>query len=110
VDARALEHREVLHVEAAVPGAAGDHHGARPHPFVVREAQLEPLAVAAGDALEVHDLVRDRHLRAELLGLGEGAGHQRHPGDAGRKPEIVLDARRRARLPSERAGVDDDDR
>ena len=39
--------------------------------------------------------------RAEFLGLRERAPHQRLPGDAGRKAEIVFDAGRGARLAAE---------
>ena len=110
VDARALERREILDLEAAIPGAARDHDGARPDPLAVREPQLEARAVAVALRCEPHDLVRDRHLGAELLRLVEGARHQRHAGDAGREPQVVLDPRGRARLAAERAAVEHDDR
>ena len=110
VDGRALELCEIRDVDAAVADAAGDHHGARADPFLVREPELEARRLAGREASQAHDLVRDRHLGAELLRLVEGARHQRHAGDSGRKAHVVLDPRRRARLTAEGAAVEHDDR
>ena len=49
---------------------------------------------------------RDQHLGAEFLRLVEGAAGERLPGDAGRKAEVVLDARAGAGLAAERARVE----
>ncbi len=109
MDARPFECCNGLDLEATIPGAAGDHDGARPDPFAVRETEHEPRAIAVVVALETGHFVRYRHLGSELLCLIEGAGHQRHPADAGREPEIVLDPCRRPRLASERAAIEHDD-
>ena len=50
-----------------------------------------------------------KHLGAEFLRLHEGACRQRLPGDAGRKAEIVLDARAGAGLSAIGAAVEHDD-
>ena len=109
MDARPFERRQVLDLEASIPGPAGDHNGTGPDPFIVRETDPEPLAIAAVLSFETHHLVRYRHLGAELLCLVEGAGHQRHPTDAGREPQVVLDPRRSPRLPPECAAIEHDD-
>src|SRR5690242_9301439 len=59
---------------------------------------------------EARCLVRDRHLRSEFLRLTVGARHQRYPADTGRKTKIVLNTRRCAGLPAERAAIEDYDR
>jgi hypothetical protein len=53
-------------------------------------------------------LRRDQHLDAELLRLHEGAAGQRLPRDAGRKAQVVLDARAGAGLAAEGAAVQHD--
>src|SRR5262245_14839711 len=101
VHAAALELGEVRTPEAAVLGAAGDQHCARAHALLVRQPELEARQRRGRVALEPHDLVRNRDLCAELLGLVVGARHQREAGDPGRKTEVVLDSRGRTRLPAE---------
>ncbi len=112
VDARAFEVVEVREVEAAVAGAARDHRRrARAHPLLRGEIATETARRRGrSEHSQAHDLVRDRHLGAELLRLIEGARHERHAADPGRKAEVVLDPRRRARLAAERARVEHDDR
>ena len=58
----------------------------------------------------LHHLQRDGDLGAEFLRLREGAAGQRLAGNAGRKAEIILDARRRAGLPAESSAVEHDHR
>ena len=55
-------------------------------------------------------LVGNCHFDAELLRLVVGARHQRHARDAGRKAEIVLDARRGAGLATEGPAIEHDRR
>ena len=57
-------------------------------------------------ALELHRFVGDGDFDPELLRLAESAAHQRHSGNARRKPEIILDARGGSGLAAERAAVD----
>jgi hypothetical protein len=77
----------------------------RARPFAVRQLEDEValLRIVRGEA---DDLVRDRNLDPEFLRLVVGARHQRHPGDAGRKAEIVFDPGRGAGLPAEGAAVE----
>ena len=110
VHARSLELREVGDVEAAIACAARDHHRARPHRLAVADGEAVVPAGRIDRIAERHDLVRYRHLDAELLRLVVGARHQRHARNAGRKAEIVLDARRRAGLSAEGAAVEHDRR
>ena len=74
--AGAFEFIEVVELEAAVFGAAGDDDGAGAGGLL---AQSEAVAAGAtvGRALQGHDLVRDGHVGAEFLGLVIGPGHQR---------------------------------
>ena len=85
VDARALESREILDIEASVPGATRDNHRAGADAFAVAEIQGESLAPGRRVVLQAHDFVRYGHLGPELLRLVVGARHQRHTGDSGRK-------------------------
>ncbi len=56
----------------------------------------------------LRDLIRDRHFGAEFLRLIISARHQRHAGDAGREAQIILDARRSARLSAKGAAIQHD--
>ena len=67
-------------------------------------------APAGAAAVEPRDLERDGNLGAELLRLVERPPRQRLAGNAGGEAEIVLDARRGAGLPADRALVEHDDR
>ena len=57
-------------------------------------------------AVEARHFERNGDLRAELQRLIEGPTGERHAGDAARKTEIILDARRRARLPAKGALIE----
>ncbi len=61
-------------------------------------------------AIEVRDLQRNGDLGAEFLRLAERAAGERQARNAGRKAEIVLDARRCPGLAAERALIQHDDR
>ena len=54
-------------------------------------------------------LRRNQDLGSELLRLHERAAGERLAGDAGRKAEVVLDARARARLSAKRPAIEHDD-
>ena len=56
--------------------------------------------------LDSDRLVGDCHLGPEFLRLAVRPAHQSHAGDAGRKAQVVLDARRGASLAAERATVE----
>ena len=102
MDRRAFEFVEPVDLEPAVARSRRDDDRPRLDPLAGREQQVAGVVAA----FELHRLVRNRDLDAELLCLAEGAAHQRHSGNAGREAEIVLDPRRCAGLPAERAAVD----
>ena len=102
MDRRAFELLEPLDIQPPIARAGRDHDGARLGPLA--GWQLHVARIVA--AFELHRLVGDRDLDPELLRLAEGAAHQRHAGNAGREAEIILDPRRGAGLPAERAAVD----
>ena len=87
-DAGALEPREFGQRRLAIAGAAGDDDRSRPHDLAAGELHL----VGRRSAVETDRASRDRHLRAELLALHQRASRQVLAGDAGGKPEVVLDA------------------
>ena len=60
-------------------------------------------------AREPRRAFRDHDLRAKLLGLRVGAARQLLPGNAGRKPEIVLDPRARPSLAARRVRFEHQD-
>ncbi len=60
------------------------------------------IAYGLRSQLELGGALRDQHLGAELLRLGVGAPRQLLPGDARRKPEVVLDPRARPGLSARR--------
>src|SRR5204863_3763296 len=91
VDARAFEWREILDVEASIPGTAGDDHRAGADAFTIGETQQESPTAGNRLILQTHDFVRYRHLGPELLRLVVGARHQSHASDAGGKTQIILD-------------------
>jgi hypothetical protein len=105
VHTHTLERFEVLHVEAPVAGAAGNHHRTSAHAFSAHELQPKCSLVGTRRAFDAQHLLWDRHLDAEFLRLVVGPGHQSHAGDAGRKTEVVLDARRSAGLAAEGAAI-----
>ena len=104
VDAGAFEAVVAGDVELAIARAGGDDDGARADRFAVveRERVRRVLAVDADDG------ARQREPRAELLRLHLRAAGERLPRDAGRKAEVVLDLRARARLAARRHALDDD--
>jgi len=59
---------------------------------------------------EPFDADGDRHFGPEFERLVEGAASERLTRDPGRKPQVILDARRGAGLPAHRTLVDDKDR
>ena len=104
MDTGALEVREARDVEPAIPGAGGDHHGSGASLLAAAEVELEGLAGRVGR--QADRLVGNGHLHPELLGLVVGARHQGHAADAGGKAQIVLDARRGARLTAESPAIE----
>ncbi len=60
-------------------------------------------------AVERRRLRRDQDLGAEFLRLHERAAGERRAGNAGRKAEVILDARAGARLAAVRSAVEHDD-
>ncbi len=111
-DAAALELRQVRNLRSAIERAGGDHDRARPNPPAV--GKLEDVhgigARALRRAVQPRDLGRQAELGPEFLGLRERAPHQRLPRHAGRKAQVVLDARAGAGLSSERGLFQDQDR
>ena len=105
-DAAAFHRREIGAIGTAVARAGGDHHSAAAHRAPVGELQQHRVLLARALAIEAPQLHRDQHPRAEFLRLGIGAPGKCLAGNAGRKAEIVLDARARASLPAEGARVD----
>src|SRR5262249_400607 len=97
--------RQVRQLQAAVCGAACDHDAAGADYIPVGEQKLETLGVTAELLGERLDLLGDRHLGAELLGLRVGACHQREATNAGWKAEIILNAWRGAGLAAEGARI-----
>ena len=80
-------------------------HGAGANPLLIGESEQKALIVGDGLCLQALDLVGDRHFDAKLLRLVIGPCHQGQAGNAGRKTQIVLDARRRTGLTAERAAI-----
>ena len=95
---------EILHREPPVVHAASDHNGSRADALAAGKFQNERRA-AIVRRFETDHVVGNGGLDPELVGLVIGARHQRHAADAGRKAEIILDARRRAGLAAERTAV-----
>ena len=102
MDRHAFERVQIGHVETAIAGTAGDDDGAGTNRVAGAEAEPE-IAIAR---FELHRLGGNRHLDAKFLRLGEGAAHQRHAGNAGRKAEIILDPGRCAGLAAKGAAVE----
>ena len=103
-DAAALELREVRNLRTAVARAGGDHDGARPDLPAIGELEDVHGIRARGfrRAVQPLDLGGQAELDPEFLGLRERAPHQRLPRYAGRKAQVVLDARAGAGLSSKR--------
>ncbi len=101
VHAVALEPAELGHGELAVGRAGGHHDRVAQHRPAVR-ARDPKLPLRAGQA---HGHPGHRQVRAELLGLEEGAARQVLAGDAHGEPEVVLDAGARTRLAAGGAGL-----
>src|SRR6185503_13497032 len=93
VNAGPFETSERREIELPITRPRGDDDGAR--------SQLLPIgqdeAIWATVAIEPYHGAADRDFGAELFGLGERPPRQCLTGDAGRKTEVVLDARARAR-------------
>src|SRR5262249_55523743 len=104
VDADAFELGELGYVELSVLGAGRDDERARAHRLAVRELDVDQRRLAR----DADRAARDRELRPELLGLGEGAHPELLAGDAGGKAKIVFDPRARRGLPAGRAGLEDE--
>ena len=98
----AFELLQPRHRKPPVARPRSDHHGPGPHHF--SRFQLD--AKRGGVARQPHGLVGNGEFDAELLRLRVGARHQRHSGNAGGEPEIILDARRCARLTAERPAIE----
>ncbi len=108
-DAATLELRQPRHRRPAVARTAGDHHRARAQAPAIGQRQAVLAVARNAGAVEAGDLRRDHDLRAELLRLHEGAAGQRRARNAGRKSQVVLDARARAGLAAIGAAVEHDD-
>ena len=70
----------------------------------IGQPELEVRIPAQGRSLR-----RDQDLGTEFLRLHESASGERLAGNAGRKPEVVLDACARARLAAEGTTIEPDD-
>src|SRR5581483_3765214 len=105
IDPGALEFAEPRHVEAAVADAGGNQHGARPQ---LRPVHERDDAHAVVDPEPRHG-ARHGDARAEPLRLDERVARQLRARDAGRKSEVVFDARARARLTAGRDRLEHDD-
>ena len=108
VHARAFECREAFDGRPPVAYAARDHHRARSRALAIRQFEPKAAVVREGGRIKRDRLVRDRRLDPELLRLTVGARHQRHAADAGRKTEVILDARRGAGLPAKCAAIENE--
>ena len=102
VHALALEVGEPVDVESPVAGAGGDDHRAAGDLGSVGEADDE----VPGLLPQRGGCARGGEVRAELLRLHQGPLGQVAAGDAGREPEVVLDARAGAGLSAGRDHVD----
>ncbi len=109
MDGGSFELRQVRQVETAVARAAGDHDGACMHCLAIADGHRIASARQAGGAEQLR-LVGDNHLDAEFLCLIVGTRHQGHSRNAGRKAEIVFDARGGACLSAEGAAIENDRR
>src|SRR5262249_57794325 len=98
----ALELRQVVERRLAVARARREDDCPRLHASALASRDRVRLAIAG----ERGRVARDQNLGAELLGLRERASGELLAGDAGRKPEAVLDSRARPRLPSRGIGLD----
>ena len=87
IDAAPLEPLGVVQRQAAVSGAGGDDHRARPHHVVVPHIDH----IGTLGAVQPQGRPGGGQRGAELLGLHEGALGQVAAGDAGGKAQVVLD-------------------
>src|SRR5205085_11983961 len=92
--------------KAAVPRSCCDNERPSLHALAVAELQMARVV----PAFELHRLVGNRELDAELLRLAERASHQSHSRDAGREAEVVLDPSGGTGLAAERAAIQSQDR
>ena len=101
VDARHLVPVEIGDGELAVVGAGGGDDRAPGHLRAVGEGER----VVPGDEVEPGDGARGGDDGTELLGLERGSGGEVLTGDAGGEAEVVLDARARGCLSTDRRTV-----
>src|SRR4029077_2257286 len=104
MNARAFIGVEILDREAPIVDAACDHDGPSTDAFATGELQNKTRGLIV-KRLETDHLVGYCGLDPELRRLVISARHQRHSTDAGRKAEVILDARRCAGLAAERTVV-----
>ena len=104
VDAASLEVGQAGHVQAPIPDAAGDDHGARHDVALV----VEPDAEASGHLRQPRDGAGGHQPRPELDGLQHRGPRQLGPGNAPVEAEVVLDPRRAAGLAPDGDVLDDD--
>src|SRR5262249_27266059 len=101
---------ETRNGEPPVSRAGGKHDRTCLCPLAIGKPYDERSALRTVQAIEPHRLIGYRHLDPEFLRLIVRACHESHAADAGRKPEIVLDARGCSGLAAECTAVEDEHR
>src|ERR1700757_2877166 len=93
-------------METAISGAAGDDDTAGANSLLAGESEQEAPLVRNSLALQAFNFIRDRRVDAELMRLVIGSCHQGQAADAGRKAQIVFDARRGTGLTAKGAAIE----
>src|SRR6202023_2597978 len=105
VDAGILEFGEARNIEPPIFDTARHDHAASADPRSI----LEIDDVNAGFDPQAGCLAGNGDTGAEFLGLEQRVARELGPGDAHRKPKVVLDAGARARLAAARDALDGED-
>ena len=103
-----FELAQARHRGAAIACAAGDDHGPGAELPTIGQLHRQFARRPRVAAIQRRGLRRDQDLRAEFLRLHEGAAGERLAGNAGRKAQVIFDARAGARLAAERPAVEND--